>query len=64
MILPMALTVTAGTIHAQEKKMNILFIAVDDMNNDLVHKTSLELDVINYTPDRGFGVSNGLFFRQ
>lgn len=34
-ILPLALTVTASTIHAQGKKMNVLFIAVDDMNNDL-----------------------------
>lgn len=34
-MLPLALTVTASTIHAQGKKMNVLFIAVDDMNNDL-----------------------------
>ena len=34
-ILPLALTVTTGTIHSQGKKLNVLFIAVDDMNNDL-----------------------------
>ncbi len=34
-ILPLAFTVTASTLNAQGKKMNVLFIAVDDMNNDL-----------------------------
>jgi uncharacterized sulfatase len=35
-ILPLcALLVTALALHAADKRMNVLFIAVDDMNNDL-----------------------------
>jgi len=34
-ILPFALITAAAPLHSQEKKMNVLFIAVDDMNNDL-----------------------------
>ncbi|MCU0472158.1 MAG: sulfatase [Bacteroidales bacterium] len=35
LILPLAFSVTASATNAQSKRMNILFIAVDDMNNDL-----------------------------
>ena len=34
-ILPLSLTVTSGAVHSQDRKMNVLFISVDDMNNDL-----------------------------
>ena len=34
-ILPLSLTVAAGSVQAQDRKMNVLFISVDDMNNDL-----------------------------
>lgn len=35
LMLPLAFSIAAGTADAQKKKMNVLFIAVDDMNNDL-----------------------------
>ncbi len=34
-ILPLSLTLATVTTHSQDKKMNVLFISVDDMNNDL-----------------------------
>ena len=35
LFLPLSFTVAASAVNGQEKKMNVLFIAVDDMNNDL-----------------------------
>lgn len=34
-ILPLSLSVIAGTARGQDNRMNVLFISVDDMNNDL-----------------------------
>ena len=34
-LLTIGLCLTAGALHAADKKLNVLFIAVDDMNNDL-----------------------------
>lgn len=34
-LLPVAVTAVSYSLNAQQKKMNVLFIAVDDMNNDL-----------------------------
>lgn len=34
-LLPISLTAVSCSLHAQEKHLNVLFIAVDDMNNDL-----------------------------
>lgn len=35
LLLPVSLTAVSCSMHAQEKRLNVLFIAVDDMNNDL-----------------------------
>ena len=34
-LLPVGVTAFSCSLHAQDKQMNVLFIAVDDMNNDL-----------------------------
>ncbi len=34
-VVPLALTTVASSVYSQERKKNVLFIAVDDMNNDL-----------------------------
>ena len=34
-ILPMVITAASSSLYGAEKKMNVLFISVDDMNNDL-----------------------------